>query len=178
VEAARRHLVVDSPIGPLTLVAQGQHLTCVYMSDHQHMPDPERFGPTVDPFTADLPADDVLARTAEQLDEYFAGDRQEFDIELDTGSGTEFQRTVWAALREIPYGERVSYAELAGRIGRPTAFRAVGLANGRNPISIIVPCHRVVGSAGSLTGYGGGVERKQQLLELEAKYRHTESELF
>jgi methylated-DNA-[protein]-cysteine S-methyltransferase len=173
VEAARRHIVVDSPIGPLTLVSQGQHLTCVYMSDHQHMPDPERFGPAVEP--AD---DDVLARTAEQLDEYFAGDRQEFDVELDCGSGTEFQRTVWAALREIPYGEKVSYAELAHRIGRPTAFRAVGLANGRNPISIIVPCHRVVGSGGSLTGYGGGVERKQQLLELEAKYRRSETELF
>jgi methylated-DNA-[protein]-cysteine S-methyltransferase len=173
VEATRRHIVVDSPIGPLTLVARGQHLASVYMSDHQHMPDPERFGPVVDPS-----ADDVLARTAEQLAEYFAGDRQEFDVELDSDSGTVFQRTVWAALREIPYGERVSYAALARRIGRPTAFRAVGLANGRNPISIIVPCHRVVGSAGSLTGYGGGVERKQQLLELEAKYRHTEAELF
>ncbi len=172
-DTTRRHVVVDSPIGPLTLVAQGQHLTCVYMSDHLHMPDPERFGPAVDP-----PADDVLARTAEQLDEYFAGDRHEFDVPLDEAAGTEFQRKVWAELREIPYGERVSYAELAGRIGRPTAFRAVGLANGRNPISIIVPCHRVVGSGGSLTGYGGGVERKQQLLELEAKYRHTESELF
>jgi len=173
VEAARRHIVVDSPIGPLTLVAQGQHLTCVYMSDHQHMPAPERFGPAVDP-----PADDVLTRTAEQLDEYFAGNRQEFHVELDSDSGTQFQRTVWAALREIPYGETVSYAELARRIGRPTAFRAVGLANGRNPISIIVPCHRVVGSAGSLTGYGGGVARKQQLLELEARYRRSETELF
>jgi methylated-DNA-[protein]-cysteine S-methyltransferase len=173
VEAVRRHIVVDSPIGPLTLVAQGDRLSSIYMSDHRRMPDPERFGGAVDPS-----ADDVLARTARQLDEYFAGDRQEFDVELDSESGTEFQRTVWAALRGIPYGQTVSYAELARRVGRPTAFRAVGLANGRNPISIVVPCHRVVGSGGSLTGYGGGVERKQQLLELEAKYRHTEVELF
>lgn len=172
-EAARRHVVVDSPIGPLTLVAHGQRLACIYMNDHRHMPDPERFGPAVD-----APPGDVLTRTAEQLHEYFAGDRQEFDVELDPESGTEFQRTVWAALREIPYGQTISYADLARRIGRPTAFRAVGLANGRNPISIIVPCHRVVGSAGSLTGYGGGVERKQQLLELEAKYRRTEADLF
>jgi methylated-DNA-[protein]-cysteine S-methyltransferase len=112
------------------------------------------------------------------LAEYFAGERQEFDVPLDDAAGTEFQRKVWAELREIPYGETISYAELAQRIGQPTAFRAVGLANGRNPISIIVPCHRVVGSGGSLTGYGGGTDRKQLLLDLEAKTAGPEVSLF
>jgi methylated-DNA-[protein]-cysteine S-methyltransferase len=173
VDTIRRHVVVESPIGPLTLVADGAALSCIYMTDHRHMPDPERFGPEVDP-----PVDDVLSRTADQLAEYFAGERQEFDVPLDEAAGTEFQRKVWAELREIPYGETISYAELAQRIGQPTAFRAVGLANGRNPISIIVPCHRVVGSGGSLTGYGGGTDRKQLLLDLEAKTAGTEVSLF
>jgi methylated-DNA-[protein]-cysteine S-methyltransferase len=164
-DLAGRHTTVDSPIGALTLVAEGPKLACLYMGDHQHQPDRRQFGPALHD-----PADDeVLARTAGQLTEYFAGERTEFDIELDTTAGTEFQRTVWAALREIPYGCTVSYAELARRIGRPTAFRAVGLANGRNPISIIVPCHRVIGSGGSLTGYGGGLDRKSLLLDLERK---------
>jgi methylated-DNA-[protein]-cysteine S-methyltransferase len=173
VETVRRHVVVESPIGPLTLVAEGAALSCIYMTDHRHMPDPERFGPEADP-----PVDDVLSRTSDQLEEYFAGERQEFDVPLDEVAGTEFQRKVWAELREIPYGETISYAELARRIGQPTAFRAVGLANGRNPISIIVPCHRVVGSGGSLTGYGGGTDRKQLLLDLEAKTSGTEVSLF
>jgi methylated-DNA-[protein]-cysteine S-methyltransferase len=101
-----------------------------------------------------------------QLDEYFAGARTEFDVPM-TLVGTPFQRTVWAALREIPYGETVSYGQLAERIGRRTAVRAVGLANGRNPIGVIVPCHRVVGATGDLTGYGGGLERKRHLLDFE-----------
>jgi methylated-DNA-[protein]-cysteine S-methyltransferase len=166
VETVRRHTVVDSPIGPLTLVAAGERLACLWMTEHQHLPDPERFGPRVDPGP-----EDVLTATARQLDEYFVGDRHNFDITLNGDAGTEFQRTVWAALREIPYGETISYAELARRIDKPTAFRAVGLANGRNPISIIVPCHRVVGAGGALTGYGGGLDRKQILLDLEAKHR-------
>jgi methylated-DNA-[protein]-cysteine S-methyltransferase len=149
----------------LTLVAEGPKLACLYMGDHQHLPDARKFGPAL----PDAGGDEVLARTATQLGEYFAGERTEFDLELDTTPGTEFQRTVWAALREIPYGQTISYAELARRIGRPTAFRAVGLANGRNPISIIVPCHRVIGSGGSLTGYGGGLDRKALLLDLERK---------
>jgi methylated-DNA-[protein]-cysteine S-methyltransferase len=103
-----------------------------------------------------------------QLAEYFAGELTEFDLEL-TLAGTPFQQRVWTALREIPYGETESYGELAQRIGSPTGARAVGLANGRNPISIIVPCHRVIGSSGSLTGYGGGIERKQFLLEFEQR---------
>ena len=112
-------------------------------------PDPEPFGPAI-----------------EQLDEYFSGERQDFDLPLAV-AGTTFQQRVWAALREIPYGETESYGELAARIGSPGASRAVGLANGRNPIGIIVPCHRVIGASGSLTGYGGGIERKRQLLDME-----------
>jgi methylated-DNA-[protein]-cysteine S-methyltransferase len=105
-----------------------------------------------------------------QLDEYFRGTRTAFDLPV-APQGTEFQRTVWAALRGIPYGETVTYGQLAATIDRPTASRAVGLANGRNPISIVIPCHRVVGSGGALTGYGGGVERKRLLLEHERRRR-------
>jgi methylated-DNA-[protein]-cysteine S-methyltransferase len=102
----------------------------------------------------------------EQLAEYFAGERREFDVPMQL-AGTAFQRRVWEELVRIPYGTTITYAELARRVGRPTAVRAVGAANGRNPISILVPCHRVIGADGKLTGYGGGVERKQWLLELE-----------
>jgi methylated-DNA-[protein]-cysteine S-methyltransferase len=126
-------------------------------------------GETAAQGTAAAEADEaVLAETARQLAEYFAGERQSFDLPLAL-DGTAFQRRVWDALRGIGYGETVSYGELADQIGQPTAARAVGLANGRNPVSIIVPCHRVVGSDGSLTGYGGGVANKQRLLDLERR---------
>ena len=101
-----------------------------------------------------------------QLEEYFAGERTTFDVPL-APEGAPFEREVWRALEEIPYGETVSYGEIARRVGQPTAARAVGTANGRNPIAVIVPCHRVIGANGSLTGYGGGLERKRLLLELE-----------
>ena len=153
----RVHTVMDSPVGPLTLVAAAGALTGLYMDLQRHRPLQERFGER-DP----TPLREVIR----QLDEYFTGQRTEFDLPM-TLAGTPFQRTVWAALREIPYGETMSYGHLAERIGRPGAARAVGLANGRNPIGIIVPCHRVVGATGSLTGYGGGLERKQYLLEFE-----------
>ncbi len=110
----------------------------------------------------------LLDRLEAQLDQYFAGSRRAFDLPLDAG-GTPFQREVWAALRLIPYGETISYAELARRVGRPEARRAVGAATGRNPLSIVIPCHRVVGSDGALTGYGGGLWRKKLLLELERR---------
>jgi methylated-DNA-[protein]-cysteine S-methyltransferase len=154
----RVHTVVDSPVGALTLVAHDGVLAGLYMDLQRHRPLDEMFGaPDPTPFT------EVLS----QLKEYFAGQRTDFDVAL-TLAGTPFQRTVWAALREIPYGETESYGQLAERIGRPGAARAVGLANGRNPIGIIVPCHRVVGATGTLTGYGGGLARKQYLLNLEA----------
>ena len=153
----RAHTVVDSPVGPLTLVATDGGLAGLYMVEHRHRPPIETFG-DLDP--------EPFAAVAAQLEEYFEGRRTDFDLPLAYG-GTPFQRAVWAALREIPYGQTISYAELAERIGRPTASRAVGLANGKNPISIIVPCHRVIGSGGDLTGYGGGLERKRHLLDFE-----------
>ncbi|XVS68156.1 methylated-DNA--[protein]-cysteine S-methyltransferase [Actinosynnema sp. CA-299493] len=151
------HAVVDSPVGELTLVARDGVLAGLYLPEHRHRPALETFGERdASPFG------EVVA----QLAEYFAGERTVFDLPLSP-AGTPFQRTVWDALKEIPHGETVSYGELAARIGRPTASRAVGLANGKNPISVIVPCHRVVGSTGALTGYGGGVERKRVLLAFE-----------
>lgn len=153
----RVHTVVDSPVGPLTLVAAGGALVGLYMTEQRHRPAEEAFGaPDPGPFT----------EAAAQLRDYFAGERTGFDLPL-APEGTPFQRVVWDALLEIPYGETVSYGQLADRIGRPTASRAVGMANGRNPIGIIVPCHRVVGASGGLTGYGGGLDRKQRLLALE-----------
>jgi len=150
------HAVTDSPIGPLTLVGAGGALSGLYMVEHRYAP--ASFGER---------DDDAFPAAAEQLREYFAGARTTFDLEL-APAGTPFQQQVWAALREVPYGETTTYGELAAVLGRPTASRAVGHANGHNPISIIVPCHRVVGSSGSLTGYGGGLPRKRFLLALEA----------
>jgi methylated-DNA-[protein]-cysteine S-methyltransferase len=147
-----------SPIGELTLVGDGAALTGVYMTSHRHRP----------PLPAGALRDDApFAQARTQLDEYFAGARTGFDLPLQM-EGTPFQLTVWRALLDIDYGQTESYGELARRIGRPDASRAVGLANGRNPLSIVVPCHRVIGASGSLTGYGGGVERKRFLLDLEA----------
>ncbi|MCU1454680.1 MAG: O-6-methylguanine methyltransferase [Acidimicrobiales bacterium] len=152
------YAVLDSPIDPLLLTGQGDALTGLFMSIHAG-------GLRIDPsWRRD---DAALAPVAAQLREYFAGERQDFDVEL-APRGTPFQLRVWSALRAIPYGTTVSYGELARRIGTDKASRAVGLANGRNPISVIVPCHRVIGADGSLTGYGGGLERKRALLELEA----------
>ncbi|MGW5644011.1 methylated-DNA--[protein]-cysteine S-methyltransferase [Saccharopolyspora sp. NPDC003752] len=151
--------VIDSPVGPLTLVAVDGALTGLYMEDQRHRPPEENFGePDAAPF----------GPVIEQLGEYFAGQRSEFDLTM-APAGTPFQRAVWAALCEIPYGETISYGELAEWIGKPSASRAVGLANGKNPIGIIVPCHRVVGSNGNLTGYGGGLGRKQHLLDFERR---------
>lgn len=153
----RVHTVIDSPMGELTLVAQDGVLAGLYLKQQRHRPPQVSFGKRDTwPFGPAIT----------QLAEYFDGTRTEFDLPLAL-TGTPFQRTVWAALCEIPYGETVSYGELARRIGRPTTSRAVGLANGKNPVGIIIPCHRVVGSTGSLTGYGGGIERKQSLLAFE-----------
>jgi methylated-DNA-[protein]-cysteine S-methyltransferase len=163
-------MVVDSPIGPLTLVARGDALHALYMGDlsvgeHRHAPDPATFGPPAAPGS---PGRAVLDRTATQLGEYFAGTRTAFDLPLDV-DGSDFQRVVWDALARIPYGVTRSYGQVAAEIGRPGASRAVGLANGRNPVSIVVPCHRVIGAGGALTGYGGGLERKAALLAFEQR---------
>ncbi|MCV7067541.1 methylated-DNA--[protein]-cysteine S-methyltransferase [Mycolicibacterium farcinogenes] len=147
---------VDSPVGLLTLAGRDGRLMHLRMVDQTY--EPSRTGWETD--------DSAFPEAVEQLAAYFAGKLTEFDLELDM-VGTQFQRRVWEALRTIPYGETCSYGEIARQIGSPAAFRAVGLANGHNPIGIIVPCHRVIGANGSLTGYGGGLDRKRALLELE-----------
>lgn len=146
-------MILNSPIGPLTLVVDEEgRLTEV------------TFGAPASP-----PADPAASRAAaQQLTEYFSGTRRSFDLPLNL-RGTEFQLAVWNELLRIPYGDTITYAELAQRIGRPAAIRAVGAANGANPIPVIVPCHRVIGSNGTLTGYGGGIERKQWLLAHEGR---------
>ncbi|MGM1029661.1 MAG: methylated-DNA--[protein]-cysteine S-methyltransferase [Actinomycetota bacterium] len=151
------HTIIDSPIGPLTLVGGGASLTGLYLPDHRPAPVEAAFGERDDAAFTDA---------VQQLREYWAGERQAFDLPLDP-AGSPFQQRVWQALREIPYGETRTYGWIAASLGQPTAVRAVGLANSRNPISIVVPCHRVVGSTGKLIGYAGGVERKRFLLDLE-----------
>jgi methylated-DNA-[protein]-cysteine S-methyltransferase len=148
----------ESPIGRLLLTSDGTALTGLYM-------EPSRKAQSTEGWTEDASVAPI-ALTVRQLGEYFAGTRRHFDLPLRL-QGTDFQRRVWQALTEIPYGQTWSYGELAKRIDNPSASRAVGLANGRNPISILVPCHRVIGADGSLTGYGGGLERKRWLLAHE-----------
>ncbi len=145
----RQHTVIDSPYGPLTLVADDGVLCGLYMTEQRHRPPEESFGPRDDTGPTGF------AAAEEQLEAYFAGELKDFTLELRL-KGTPFQRSVWDQLRQIPYGETRSYGELADALGNPGASRAVGLANGKNPIGIIVPCHRVVGASGSLTGDGGG----------------------
>ncbi len=158
----RTHTVIDSVVGTLTLVAEEGAIVGLYMDLQRHRPDddqlgePDPHGREVEPFKA----------AADQLDAYFDGELTRFHVPL-APHGSEFQQRVWTALQEIPYGRTESYGELAERIGSPGGARAVGLANGKNPIGIIIPCHRVVGADGGLTGYGGGIERKKQLLDLE-----------
>jgi len=145
---------LDTPIGELLLAGDGRVLHEI------------RFAGEPAPAGAQLD-DAAFADARAQLADYFAGRHAAFDLEL-APAGTPFQRGVWEELRRIPYGETISYTELARRIGRPTAVRAVGHANGRNPLPVVIPCHRVVGSDGTLTGYGGGLDRKRFLLELES----------
>lgn len=148
---------IDSPIGPLLLIGDGVALTGLHMANGKH---PVAIEPH---WQHD---DGVFATAGDQLTAYFDNRRQVFDLPLKP-AGTPFQQRVWTALLAIPFGQVESYGALARRIGKPTASRAVGMANGRNPISIIVPCHRVIGADGSLTGYGGGIERKRWLLTHE-----------
>ncbi len=151
------HSIVDSPIGPVLLTGTEAGLAGLYTCEHVRLP--------AAPGTRN---DAAFSSVAEQLAEYFAGDRQRFDLEL-APAGTVFQQRVWQALQRIPYAEQRTYGALALALGNPNASRAVGLANGRNPISIIVPCHRVIGSTGALTGYAGGLATKRWLLDHEAR---------
>jgi methylated-DNA-[protein]-cysteine S-methyltransferase len=154
------YCTMDSPVGELLFLSTERGLSGLFMVERAHPPmDMER----------EL-APERFADAMRQVREYFEGKRHEFEIPLDM-QGTPFQLQVWEELRRIPYGATISYGELAERLGNPAAVRAVGAANGRNPVSIIVPCHRVIGSNGSLTGYGGGLSRKQFLLKHEAAQR-------
>ena len=155
-----RYTYLDSPLGDLMVVRDEEGLTNLYLPTGRHPTNPKP-----EWTREDGAFDDV----ATQLGEYFNGERTEFDLPLHA-HGTEFQARVWRALCEIPYGQTASYGETAQAIGSPTASRAVGLANGQNPISIVVPCHRVIGANGSLTGYGGGLEAKRWLLSHEAAH--------
>ncbi|WP_445166363.1 methylated-DNA--[protein]-cysteine S-methyltransferase [Mycolicibacterium sp. Dal123E01] len=163
-----QYRTIDSPVGPLTLAGTGSTLMHLRMVDQTHEPDRSGWRPT---------DSEIFAEAVEQLSAYFTGELTEFELDLNLG-GTEFQRKVWTALLTIPYGETRSYGEIAMQIGSPTASRAVGTANGRNPIGIIVPCHRVIGSTGGLTGYGGGINRKKALLALEKGRMPAELSLF
>jgi methylated-DNA-[protein]-cysteine S-methyltransferase len=152
------YTTMDSPLGELLLVGDGETLHGLDMQAGEH---PIRVHPRW------RRNDDAFADIRRQLEEYFAGERTTFEIDMHM-EGTAFQRTVWYELTQIPYGETISYGELAKRIGRPDRARAVGTANGQNPIAVIVPCHRVIGANGKLVGYGGGLDNKRRLLELES----------
>lgn len=156
----RTTTTVPSPIGPITLTAVDGVLTGVYTDAEQHLPGPGSLG-TPDPAG--------FGEATDQLRAWFAGETTAFDLATDPVTGTPFQRRVWAALDEIGYGQTATYGEIAAAVGRPTAVRAVGAANGRNPLCIVVPCHRVVGADGGLTGYSGGIERKSWLLDHERR---------
>ncbi|PID53669.1 MAG: cysteine methyltransferase [Micrococcales bacterium] len=153
----KTHSRIDSPIGTLLLVVAGGAVAGLYMTGHRPAPGPQLLGTEVP---------DAMPAARQQLAEYFNGGRTEFDLPL-AARGTGFQELVWAELRKIPYGQTRSYAWIAEQIANPGAVRAVGSANARNPISIIVPCHRVVAANGDLTGYAGGIDRKRFLLQLE-----------
>jgi methylated-DNA-[protein]-cysteine S-methyltransferase len=155
---------VPSPLGNIVIAATARGLTGLWFAENQRYLPTATSGPTAWPEDVDHP---ILKQAREQLSEYFAGQRRHFDLPLDLSCGTAFQQSVWQTLRAIPPGEVISYGEVSRRIGNPTAVRAVGGAVGRNPVSIIVPCHRVMGTNGALTGYGGGLERKTALLRLE-----------
>jgi methylated-DNA-[protein]-cysteine S-methyltransferase len=150
---------MDSPVGQLKLVARGNRLVAILWENDR--PGRVRLG-----LATQAPASDILQRTEQQLNEYFAGTRTRFELDLDF-SGTDFQKKVWEALLTIPFGETRTYSQIALQVGSPAAVRAVGAANGKNPISIIAPCHRVIGMSGELTGFTGGLAAKELLLRLE-----------
>ncbi len=165
---SKRDMIVwtdwESPLGRVVLAASATGLCGVWFAGQKHAPS-----------TAAWPRDDqhpLLRRTIDELNEFFAGQRRLFELPLDLGAGTAFQRSVWRILQRIPAGRTLAYAEIARRVGRPQAVRAAAAAIGRNPLSIVVPCHRVLGRDGSLTGYAGGLERKAALLALEGA-KHT-----
>lgn len=162
------YTLIESPIDELLIVAEGDAIVSLQMATHRGE------ARQLDPRWERADSDPLLTRTAAQLDEYFARKRIAFDLPLRP-AGTDFQKRVWNALLDIEIGQTMSYGELATQLGDAGASRAVGLANGRNPIAIIIPCHRVIGADGSLTGFGGGLERKRYLLEMEGAIKKVES---
>lgn len=168
----RRHTWIDTVLGELTLVAEDDDLAGVYFPGHWHLPDESAFGTRVG-----VDADEVLTRARAELDAFLAGERQVFEVPART-QGDAFSERVWAILREIPYGETTTYGGLAERLGDRRLAQRVGQAVGHNPVSIVIPCHRVVGADGSLTGYAGGLDRKRFLLELEEPAEAAGSRLF
>jgi methylated-DNA-[protein]-cysteine S-methyltransferase len=160
------HITIDAPIGELTLVARDDVLSGIYFPGHWHMPAPEVFGAR---------SERGFEQAQQQLGEYFAGERTEFELATSI-VGDEFQRRVWESIDRIPFGQTTTYGEMAQEMGDPALAREVGAAVGRNPLSIVVPCHRVVGKDGKLTGYAGGLERKRFLLELEGAAERVEAE--
>lgn len=167
-----RHAQIETSLGEVTLVADGDELVGLYFPGHWHLPDASTFGGSVD---AD--SDEVFLWARAELEDYFAGERRAFSVPM-AARGDEFSERVWALLREIPYGQTTSYGELAGRLGDRRLAQRVGQAVGRNPLCVFIPCHRVVGADGSLTGYAGGLERKRWLLEHEEPAQATGSRLF
>lgn len=170
--AGLRHARVTTSIGELTLVAEDDALTGLYFPGHWHLPVESSFGVRVE-----VAGDALLARAVAELGEYLAGTREAFELPVAT-HGDEFSERVWALLRTIPYGRTTTYGALAEQLGNPRLAQRVGQAVGRNPVSIVVPCHRVVGAGGSLTGYAGGLDRKRRLLELEEPDDVAGSRLF
>jgi len=167
--AANVHTVVPSPVGDLILVACDDALVGLYMDGQKHLPEDAYFG--------EQQRLSVFDEVTAQLDEYFAGERRHFDLPL-APVGSEFRLSVWGELSRIPYGETRTYGQLAANLGEPQMAQAVGAANGRNPIAIIIPCHRVIGADGSLVGFAGGLDCKRYLLEHEQKVVGTWSRLF
>lgn len=155
----RSHTSIESPVGELTLTAADGVLCGLYFPGHWYMPGADAFG---------VRSERGFERARQQLDEYFAGERTDFDLPT-TAAGDRFQRRVWELIDRIPYGSTATYGEMAGELGDPALARKVGGAVGRNPLSVIVPCHRVIGKDGKLTGYAGGLERKRFLLDLESR---------
>jgi methylated-DNA-[protein]-cysteine S-methyltransferase len=164
----RTHTIIDSPLGELTVVAEDGHLVGLYFAGHRRRPAADTLGER---------AEEGFEAVGRQLKEYFAGERREFDLPL-APRGNAFQRQVWGLLETIPYGETRTYGDLARRLGDPALAQAVGAANALNPLSVVVPCHRVVASDGSLRGYAGGLERKRFLLGLEEPAADLAARLF
>lgn len=168
----RRHALVESALGNVTIVATGGSLTGLYFDEHTRRPAAELFGPRID-----LASEPTLAEAARQLHEYLAGDREQFELPF-APEGDEFHQAVWAIVARIPFGGTTTYGAIATELGNPALAQRVGQAVGANPLCVFIPCHRVVGSTGKLTGYAGGIERKHTLLTIEEPAPEVAGRLF